>query len=145
MLAGGKRSLIRRRRNTADGDLDITPMIDVTFLLLIFFMVTSTMKGTPDKDIPAAVSGENANATEMIDLSILRANGPEEGTVLLEDRVVSLDELQAELTERARGGPLKLMIYAERGVKNGFVGDVESVIGDVDGTIEYKFAVLQLR
>ncbi|HAA50734.1 MAG TPA: hypothetical protein DCE43_13545, partial [Planctomycetaceae bacterium] len=27
-----------RKRSESDADLDITPMIDVTFLLLIFFM-----------------------------------------------------------------------------------------------------------
>jgi hypothetical protein len=37
----------RKKAGIADADLDITPMIDVTFLLLIFFMVTSTLQGTP--------------------------------------------------------------------------------------------------
>ena len=36
-------------------DLDITPMIDMTFLLLIFFMVTSTMKPDEVLDIPRSV------------------------------------------------------------------------------------------
>mgnify|MGYP003325625382 CR=1 FL=1 len=32
------------RKKLEDAEMDITPMIDVTFLLLIFFMVTSTMQ-----------------------------------------------------------------------------------------------------
>ena len=36
------------KRKPIEGELDITPMIDVTFLLLIFFMVSSTMQGKPD-------------------------------------------------------------------------------------------------
>jgi hypothetical protein len=35
-----------RQRKKVDDEIDITPMIDCVFLLLIFFMVTSTMKGT---------------------------------------------------------------------------------------------------
>ncbi|MEZ6068519.1 MAG: biopolymer transporter ExbD [Planctomycetaceae bacterium] len=34
----------KSKRAAEEDDLDITPMIDVTFLLLIFFMVTSTME-----------------------------------------------------------------------------------------------------
>ena len=51
-----------QKKKKDEADLDITPMIDVVFLLLIFFMVTSTMQGTPDRDIPPASSGTNANA-----------------------------------------------------------------------------------
>ncbi len=37
-LSGGM-----KKKKAEEADLDITPMIDVTFLLLIFFMVASKM------------------------------------------------------------------------------------------------------
>ena len=43
----GESGGLGRAKKKDEADLDITPMIDVTFLLLIFFMVTSTMQGTP--------------------------------------------------------------------------------------------------
>jgi biopolymer transport protein ExbD len=140
------RSLTSRRSRAGDGELDITPMIDVTFLLLIFFMVTSTMKATPDKDIPAAQSGTRANVNDMMKLTILNsASSPEGGTIMLEDRLMTRDELQARLTDEARGGAVRIMIYAERDVKSGFVGDVEDAVKAVDGDVGYQFAVQDFR
>ena len=145
MLLNSKGGLTRRKNRGADGDLDITPMIDVTFLLLIFFMVTSTMKGTPDKAIPSADTGQHANASAMLKLSIIRANNADGGVVNFEDRIMSLEELQNRLTDHVRGGPVELIVYAERGVTNGYVGDVEAAIAEIEGNVTYRFAVMQLR
>ena len=43
---------VRKKNPEPDTEIDITPMIDVTFQLLIFFMVTSTMQGNPPAEIP---------------------------------------------------------------------------------------------
>jgi biopolymer transport protein ExbD len=32
----------KRQRNTEESDIDITPMMDVVFIMLIFFIVTAT-------------------------------------------------------------------------------------------------------
>ena len=136
----------KRKKRKSEAELDITPMIDVTFLLLIFFMVTSTMQGTPDKDIPPAQTGDNANAASFLELTILApATAGGDSEILLEGNTKSLDELQTELIQRASTAPeegLKLMIYAERDVRNGFMGEVEGVIKEVEeGNITYSFAV----
>jgi biopolymer transport protein ExbD len=41
-----------------DNELDMTPMIDMTFLLLIFFMVTSTISPFADLQLPEAKAGD---------------------------------------------------------------------------------------
>ncbi len=33
----------KRQRNTEESDIDITPMMDVVFIMLIFFIVTATL------------------------------------------------------------------------------------------------------
>ena len=142
MLAEGDGKLGRRKRRQTDGDLDITPMIDVTFLLLIFFMVTSTMRPAPNKDLPPAVSGENVNAAGPLDLSILTPAGDdEESPVMLDGQIVTLDALNDDLEQLARGGAVNILIYAERDVRSGFVGEVEDVLNDVEGEVVYMFAV----
>lgn len=150
MLAERDGRMTRRRQQKTEGDLDITPMIDVTFLLLIFFMVTSTMQATPDKDLPPAVSGENANAGNFLDLSILTPSSEgEESPLLLEGNLVSLDRLSDDLQQQLRGGPVNVMVYAERDVRSGFVGEVEDVLKELEGglehKLEYKFAVRDYR
>lgn len=43
----------KTHREGEDGELDLTPMVDVTFLLLIFFMVTASFQMQKSMEIPA--------------------------------------------------------------------------------------------
>ena len=144
MTARNGRFSLNRRKKRNDGDLDITPMIDVVFLLLIFFMVTSTMQATPDRDIPPAFSGDNANMGNFTDLTILAPATPgSDSQIVLDGNKRTLDELQQDIEGLIRtNGSVKLMFFAERDVRNGFVAEVESTINAIEGDIEYKFAVL---
>ena len=64
-----------RKRMPADEELDITPMIDVTFLMLIFFMVASTMQGTPDLPVPPAKAGVGVDQASTVVLTLLQTGG----------------------------------------------------------------------
>ena len=61
------------KRADSQTDLDITPMIDVTFLLLIFFMVTSTMQSERELDVPPARHGMGAetNLATVIEILVI--------------------------------------------------------------------------
>ena len=119
-------------------------MIDVTFLLLIFFMVTSTMQATPDKDIPPSQSGINAVVDGIVDVTI-RASAISDGDVELNNRPVSLEQLRADLMLKSQDGKFKVVLYVERDVKSGTVGEVEGVIDEVakeaEVEIDMAFAV----
>jgi len=140
-----------KKKKKDEAEMDITPMIDVVFLLLIFFMVTSTMQGTPDRDIPPATSGTNATVAGHVELTIKApASSGSEGEIVLDGEPASLDQIKAELTQRAAlDEMIKIMIYAERDVKSGFVGEVEQVIGEVaaetETEIQMNFAVTDRR
>jgi len=54
-----------------EGDLDMTPMVDVTFLLLIFFMVTASFQiqkslqvPVPKSDLPSAAAQQQENTLD---------------------------------------------------------------------------------
>ena len=90
-----------RKRATVEADLDITPMIDVTFLLLIFFMVTSTMQ-TPDLDVPAAKHGVGVDSSGAIILQI--KSGSPSPTIFLDDKTEgTLEEVRARVEAAVRG------------------------------------------
>ena len=143
----------KRKKKKDEADLDITPMIDVVFLLLIFFMVTSTMQGTPDKDVPPSTSGDNAVTEGFLLLSVLAPKSPtSEGEVKIGDRPLTLEQFKAELAQKASEAgseDLKVMIYGERDVKSGFMAEIEQIISEVmnetDTKIEAKFAVKDRR
>ena len=60
-----------KERRRDELDLDITSMIDVVFLLLIFFMVSSTMQTPAPADAPPAANGEGLESAGAITLVLL--------------------------------------------------------------------------
>jgi biopolymer transport protein ExbD len=58
---------LRRRRTASRPDVDISPLIDVVFILLIFFMVTTTFVKDSQLDLerPGASSGSAASTKSM--------------------------------------------------------------------------------
>ena len=66
----------QRNRSRAEADLDMTPLIDVVFLLLIFFLVTAAY-ATQDQtvipvELPQGTSGEAAAADERVSVVLQR-------------------------------------------------------------------------
>ena len=67
----------RRAGSKNEGELDMTPMVDVTFLLLIFFMVPAAFPmqksfqvPTPDQDAPSANYQESPDEDGVITVRI---------------------------------------------------------------------------
>jgi biopolymer transport protein ExbD len=99
--------LPKRKRNPDDAEPDITPMIDVTFLLLAFFVVVSNMDPQKAMDLPKASYG----------VSI-----PDKNCVTL---LVKPDESgESYLIYKGRSMDEKTVVPA------GEPDDIESVIGD---------------
>ena len=138
---------VRKKRGEGDNEIDITPMIDVTFQLLIFFMVTSTMQGTPDLDIPKAVSGGSIEVAKVINV-ILKApaDAKTDPEIEIEGEPVTLENLKIRVSDEAIARPngIDVMIMGDRSVPNGFVGEIESLLGEIPN-VAYHFAVQDRR
>ena len=81
--------------------LNLTPMIDVLFLLIIFFMAATNF-GEPEHNIEVAVpevseAGESAAPREPLVVTVFA-----DGRFALDDQPLTLEELVAQLTA-ARG------------------------------------------
>ena len=70
----------QRTKRAGDGDLDITPMIDITFLLLAFFVVVSKMDPTTIVNMPKAKYGDSVPEQTAV---ILVVEASEEDTPLV--------------------------------------------------------------
>lgn len=137
----------RKKRPVEDTTVDITPMIDMTFQLLIFFMVTSTMQGNPPAEIPKSLSGGSIEMAKVINV-IIRApvNDRTDPVVEIDKVPITLDELRIKLAEAAGSSAkgIDVMLMADRTVPNRFTGEIESLIGEIEG-ITYHFAVQDRR
>ena len=117
LFIGGEENPIPRKGGSPPGDLDITPMIDVTFLLLIFFMVSSTMQSTPAIDLPPAAHSKGVTVSSSTVITVLAPAGSETSSrILLGDGVgneATPAELKRYLEEQQRAGLQRVVIKAE--------------------------------
>ena len=124
-----------RKRSTPEAELDITPMIDVVFLLLIFFMVTSTMQPSADLEIPAAKHGVGLDS-EKTTVIIVKNPGADGGVpviVLPNGNEVSLEEVTSEIQQKMQDNITQVIIKADGRVTHGFVQEVIKAVTQVEG------------
>lgn len=121
---------MRRRRSSAgEVSFQITPMIDMTFLLLIFFMVTSKLSDqrvNVPVNLPVAVS---AVAAGKIARDIVNIDA--EGRYYIGDRPATKDELTAHLRARFRDfPPLQVYLRADKNTPAKQVREVIDLAGE---------------
>lgn len=128
------------RKKRAEEEMDITPMIDVTFLLLIFFVVCSTMDPVKIGEIPDAQNGSPVSAKESA-VIFIKAAGPDKVTLLRSDgREFSKDEatqeseiveyVTKELEKSIDANKNQVMIMGDAEVKVLEVTRVQKILGD---------------
>ena len=104
--------------------IDLSPLIDVVFQLLIFFVITTTFltdTGIP-LDLPEAESGEQRSTAE--DLSI-RVSA--DGGIRFRGVIVSLADLERQIQDAVAESPTGVVtIYGDRHV------DYETIIQVID-------------
>jgi biopolymer transport protein ExbD len=114
-----------RQPRTEDPSINLTPMIDVVFLLVIFFMVGSRFS-TQQGRIPVNVPGVSQPQSMVRGPDKRTVEVTKEGIIYLDGNAVSLQQLSAEL-QRAGAS------YPDLGVV---------VRGDGAGTLETYARVL---
>ncbi len=77
--------LLRRGRRSDSVDMDITPMIDIVFLLLIFFLVASIPDMQVEADLPPARHGTGINPRSAVVFTLAERGGQQAAKVYLSD------------------------------------------------------------
>ncbi len=86
----------QRSGHTAMAELNVTPLLDLAFVLLIIFIITTPLLTS---NVPLSLPGGSNNHTPPPDAhSIRTVSIDREGRVYLESKLVELPELQQELT-----------------------------------------------
>ncbi len=131
-----------KRREPENADIDVTPMVDCVFLLLSFFMVSSPLRGNPDRNIPAAANGVGVNPLGVI---TLRINGPADSPrISLDRREARLDEVRPYVEAEVQKGHRLVVIKADGNIPVGIVQKVAQEATSVEG-VKYSFGVRDKR
>ncbi|MFA7235921.1 MAG: biopolymer transporter ExbD [Phycisphaeraceae bacterium] len=102
-------SFAQSRRATTRGIVPLAAMIDVMFLLLIFFTTTSTFRAREqqmDVKLPVAqhAKAQEATRTEVV------VNVRHDGVIVVADKVYPLKQLRAMLAELVKAYPDERLI-----------------------------------
>ncbi|MCG3176327.1 MAG: hypothetical protein MOGMAGMI_01276 [Candidatus Omnitrophica bacterium] len=116
---------IKRRTEIRKGQLDIAPLIDVMFLLLIFFMLTSNFVFQPGikVSLPKAVTSEVLGSESLV----VTVTGQD--LLYLDDKPVSIGELQGRLRQAARE-KRGLLLKSDTGASLGRVVEIWDLCRD---------------
>ena len=98
------------KKDSTDVQLDLTSLIDVVFLLLIFFMVTTTFIQAPGLkvDLPKTQTQEFATQAKDIVISI-----DDRGHIAFKEKKVTLPNLKTELLSLPRSTVMVLRADAK--------------------------------
>ena len=121
-----------RKKRREDVNLEMTPLIDVVFLLLIFFLITTTFSKSQEAHIPinlpTAVTGEKATSGEKVVLFIT-----EDGTVELKgDEPLRGETIEEQLSDLHQRKPESSVVL--KGDENASHGKVIEVLDRIKET-----------
>lgn len=105
--------LPKRKRNADDGELDVTPMIDVTFLLLAFFVVVSRMDPQAAVALPMASYGDSIQDKEAVTLIVVLDPDDSEVVRIYKGRSMSDESLVAEGDEESQRDEIAEYVESE--------------------------------
>lgn len=146
MTSQENEDVLPRRKSDEDADLDITPMIDITFLLLAFFVMVSKMDPQLPVSLPQALNGDVIPEKNCVVLVVLKGEGDDGYTIykgrtkdnaaaVVGDDPVEMESQIAEYVEDTLSRNPKIqavLIKAEGDVKTGAVETVKRGVAGSD-------------
>ncbi len=138
-MAGGKLGAGGRGCRGIISDINVTPLVDIMLVLLIIFMVTTTVivKDSIPVKLPEASTGEPKK------VSILAVTINAKGTLHMNGEPVSEKKIREFIKrQRARGTKLEAVIAADRDTSHGRVVGLIDLVRSEGVT---KFAINVLK
>lgn len=127
------------RREMDDTEMDITPMIDITFLLLIFFIVAAKLDEDAAVELPPARHGGAVAIKSSVIITVAQGeseqaefyagDGKAAETQISGDPESQEEALVAYIEEEIRAGKEQVLIKAESGVKRRDVARASAAVG----------------
>jgi biopolymer transport protein ExbD len=113
--------MARRHASTEEeAEINITPMLDMVFILLIFFIVTSSFVQLPGVKVnqPQAVTAEQLNSSILIGVT-------SSGQIWMHKEKVNIDQVRGMVqSARAQAPNGNVVILADQGAPTGVVTKV---------------------
>jgi biopolymer transport protein ExbD len=96
---------LRRKEQTVNS-IDVSPLIDCVFLLLIFFMVTSTFV----KDMKLDLERPTAASSSLLDENVIRVYIDNNRDVFIDNQPIKIWAIQSKLRDLLRSSTSKAVL-----------------------------------
>lgn len=114
--------MFQRRRQGEEPKVDLTAMVDVVFLLLIFFMISTTFVESPGISVDLPESSASVVEKQPKELTVYITA---KGEIELQGRRLNLPQLRQFLkAEHADADDATFILHADRKVEHGLVVSV---------------------
>ena len=110
------------RRRRASADVNLTPLIDILFIVLLFLVLTATFSERTVLQIalPAAETGQQAgNAADGVRILV-----DADGLLYLDGRIRTLEEIRARLDAIPQKGTATVTVSADERARHGRIVQV---------------------
>ncbi|MFT5469585.1 MAG: biopolymer transport protein ExbD [Verrucomicrobiales bacterium] len=114
-----------RQKESSGGILNISSLVDVLFILIIFYVAASTFK-EEERDIRVSLPNALAGETLSQAASVLVVNVREDDSVTLGRVAITLNQLAIEMAEIAKKNPSQKVLIR---------GDERAMHGTVAGAV----------
>ena len=121
--------MIVKRDRASKSEINITNLVDVTFVLLIVFMITAPMMTQAIKVETPKVESESVEIKEDIKITIDKNK-----YIYLEDKVIEKEKLYSYLTEKLTPRELPILLNADEELPYGFVIEIVGEIRNIGYT-----------
>lgn len=112
----------RRKRASQDAEINVTPLLDVVFIMLIFFVLTTSFVKElgVDLDRPSNAPIQEQELSEVISVRI-----EADGQIFVGDRPVDVLAVRANIVSGLANKPdASVVVIADRAADSGFVVQV---------------------
>lgn len=134
--------MIFLRKSSEEPRIDLTPMVDVVFLLLIFFMISTTFVESPGISIKLPEASSQPVEREPQELKIYLSR---EGDVYYRDRKISITDYKKLLAEhRSDADNTTILLLADQESRHGKVVTLMDLARDA-GFVKLAIATEQRK
>ena len=146
-----------RSKSYDESEMDITPMIDITLLLLIFFIVASKMDASADVKLPPARYGSAVVEKSSVVVTLMageggqaivfKSNGAVPGNEVAGGDLEAQEDEIANYVEQeiAKGDKEYVLIKAERGIRHREVARISKAATRSESVQQLFLAVLEVQ
>lgn len=124
--------------------INMTPMIDVTFLLIIFFLVSSHL-AQQENFLPLDLPTAESSIADFSDRPTLTIQIPKDGTYQLNGASLPLDQVRSAILNRVQvegGDPIRIRIRTDQSVPYASIAKLLKVCA-LTGNSDIVFAVYE--